>query len=182
MSARMESWQRAEIPGPKKASAISKPEVVSAMVKRAGRVLLVMGAEAPNVETKDGDLVDSAIRLGRTGKVQVAVTGHLIGEYIKRGFKEAFTISLFNLGDRLKDPEWEGLDGEGSYDLVLLIGFLYYYEWLLLSGLKNFAPHLRTISLGRFYQPNASWSFPNTLLEEWRGYLDKIIEDLEVSN
>ena len=182
MSARLESWQRAEIPGPKKALVISKPEVVSAMVKRADRVLLVVGSEAPNVETKDGDLVDSAIRLGRSGRVQVAVTGHLIGEYIKRDFKEAFSIPLFNLGDRLRDPEWKGLDGEGPYGLVLFFGFSYYYEWLLLSGLKSFAPHLRTISLGRFYQPNASWSFPNTLPEEWKEDLDKIIEDLEVSN
>ena len=181
MSAKLEPWQRAEIPGPKKAMIISKPEVVSAMVKRADRVLLVVGSEVLDVKTKDGDLIDSAIRLGRTGRVQVAATGHLIGEFIKRGFREAFSIPLFNLGDRLRDPEWRGLDGEGPYGLVPILGFTYYYEWLLLSGLKHFASHLRTISLGRFYQPNASWSFPNTLPEEWMGYLDKIIEDLEVS-
>ena len=181
MSARLEPWQRAEIPGPKKALVISKPGVVSAIVRRAKRVLLIVGSKAMEVKTEDGDLIDSAIRLGRTGKVQVAVTGHLIGEFIRRGFKGAYTIPLFNLGDRLRDPEWGGLDGKGPYDLVLLLGFPYYYEWLLLSGLKHFAPHLRTISLGRFYQPHASWSFPNTLPEEWRGYLSKIIEDLEVS-
>jgi len=180
MSATLESWQRAEIPGPKKALGISKPEVVSAMVKRGKRVLLVVGSEAPNVETKDGDLVDSAMRLGKTGKVQVAATGHLLGEFAKRGFKDAFGVSLFNLGDRLKDAEWKGLDSKGSYDLVLVAGLPYYYEWLLLSGLKHFASQLRIISLGRFYQPNASWSFPNSSLEDWKGYLDKIIGDLEV--
>jgi len=181
MSAALESWQRAEIPGPKKALGISKPEVVSAMVKREKRALLVVGSEALNVETKDGNLVDSAIRLGKTRKIQVAATGHLLGEFIKRGFKEAFSIPVFNLGDRLKDPEWEGLDGKGSYGLVLLVGFTYYYEWLLLSGLKHFASHLRTISLHRFYQPNASWSIPNSSSEDWKGYLDKIIGDLEVN-
>jgi len=177
-----ESWQRAEIPGPKKALGITKPEVVSAMIKRENRVLLVVGAEAPNMKTKDGDLVDSAIRLGKTGKVQIAATAHLLGEFTKRGFKEVFSIPLFNLGDRLRDPEWKGLDGKGSYGLALLVGFPYYYEWLFLSGLKHFALHLRTISLGRFYQPNASWSFPNSQLEDWKGYLNKIIEDLEVNN
>ena len=177
-----ESWQRAEIPGPKKALGITKPEVVSAMVKRENRVLLIVGSEAPNMETKDGDLVNSAIRLQKTGKVQVAATGHLLGEFNKRGFKDVFSISLFNLGDRLRDPEWKGLDGKGSYGLVLVVGFPYYYEWLFFSGLKHFALHLRTISLGRFYQPNASWSFPNSQLEDWKGYLDKIIGDLEVNN
>ena len=182
MSARQESWQKAEIPGPKKAFIIPKPEVVSATVKRAIRVLLVIGSEATNIETKDGDLIDSAIRLGKIEKIKIAVTGHLIGEFIKRGYKEASSIPLFNLGDRLRDPDWKGLDGEGSYDLVLFLGFPYYFEWLMLSGLKNFASNLRTVSLGRHYQPNANWSFPNTLLEKWKDNLDKIIEDLEVNN
>jgi acetyl-CoA decarbonylase/synthase complex subunit epsilon len=182
MSATLEPWQRAEIPGPKKALGISKPEVVSAMVKREKRVLLVVGSEAPNIETKDGYLVDSAIRLVKTGKVQIAATAHLLGEFTKRRSKGIFSIPLFNLGDRLRDPEWKGLDGKGSYGLVLLVGFPYYYEWLLLSGLKHFATGLRTVSLGRFYQPNAGWSFPNTSSEKWREHLDKIIGDLEVSD
>lgn len=44
MSSTLEPWQRAEIPRPKRALGI-KPEVLSAMVKREDRVLLVVGSE-----------------------------------------------------------------------------------------------------------------------------------------
>jgi len=181
VSSPVQSWQTAEIPGPKRAFVISKPDVVSAMIGKTGRVLVVVGSDAGKIKTKDGDLVDSMIRLSKTGKVQLAATGHLAGEFVRRGFNEIRSTPLFNLGDRLRDPAWKGLDGEGPYGLVIFVGFLYYYEWLVLSGLKHFASHLRTISLGQFYQPHSSFSFLNSSSEEWTGYLDKIIHDLEVN-
>jgi acetyl-CoA decarbonylase/synthase complex subunit epsilon len=48
-----------------------------------------------------------------------------------------------------------------QYDLALFVGFPYYMEWTILSGLKHFAPNLKTITLDNYYQPHASWSFPN---------------------
>ena len=41
-----EPWQTAEIPGPKKALVITKPEVVAAMIKRAKHPVLVVGHKA----------------------------------------------------------------------------------------------------------------------------------------
>ncbi len=88
-------------------------------------------------------------------------------------------MSLMNLGDRLRDPEWSGLDGEGGYDLVIFAGILYYMEWLVLSGLKNFAMGLTTISLDANYQPNAGWSLGTMPLKRWREVLDKLLTVLE---
>lgn len=179
MEARTTPWQTAEIPGPKRAFLLPKPEVVAAMINRSKRTLLVVGSEAVSIKTGDGDLVDTAIRLTRIGGITVAATGHLIGEFRRRGTDGVYAMPLMNLGDRLRDPKWDGFDGKGPYDLALFVGFHYYLEWLVLSGLKNFSPSLRTISLERVYQPNASWSFGRMAEEEWKEVIDKIISILE---
>jgi acetyl-CoA decarbonylase/synthase complex subunit epsilon len=44
-------------------------------------------------------------------------------------------------------------------------------EALILSGLKHFAPDLRTMTLDNLYHAHASWSFPNASLEEWANNL-----------
>ena len=179
MAAKTIPGQTAEIAGPKRAFLIQKPEVAVAMIKRAKRALLVVGSEAVNIKSRDGDLVDSAMRLARIENITAAATGHLVGEFRRRDAEDVHTMPLMNLGDRLRDPEWEGFDGKGSYDLALFVGFPYYLEWLVLSGLKSFAPFLRTISLERVYQPNASWSFGNMTEEKWKEVIEKIVSMLE---
>jgi acetyl-CoA decarbonylase/synthase complex subunit epsilon len=179
MSAKMTLGQTAEIAGPKKAFLIPKPEVAGSMIKRAKRPLWVVGSQAEKNATKDGDLVDTAIRLQKKGTVTIAATGHMIGIFRKRGVEGVYSMPLMNLGDRLRDPNWGGFDREGHYDLVVFTGLPYYIEWLVLSGLKNFAPGLRTISLDRNYQPNASWSLGSTTEEEWKEVLDKIASIVE---
>ena len=180
MSQKMTLGQTAEIAGPKKAFIIPKPEVVTSMIKKAKRPLLVVGSHSINTETGDGDLVDTAIRV--MGKVTVAATGHMVSEFLKRGVEGAYSIPLMNLGDRLRDPQWTGFDGKGQYDLVVFAGFPYYLEWLVLNGLKSFAMDLRTISLTGSYQPNASWSLGSMKEDEWKEVLDKIVSTLMEEN
>jgi len=81
--------------------------------------------------------------------------------------------------DRLCDPEWKGLDGKGQYDLVLIAGLPYSLCWVLLSGLRHGVPALKTITLDRVYQPNASWSFGNMTVEPLREQLQSILALLE---
>jgi len=177
MSAKMRTGQTAEIPGPQKANVIPQPKVAASLIKRAERPLLVVGSKAPDIVTNDGDLVDSAIRLQKTG-VTVVATGHLSKIFRDRG-AEVYSMQFMNLGDRLRDPEWAGFDGKGPYDLVLFVGTLYYMEWLVQSGLKSFAQGLRTVSLGNAYQPNASWSMGSSPMKNWLMELDDIIKELE---
>ena len=84
-----------------------------------------------------------------------------------------------DIGSRLADPEWKGLDGKGPYELALFIGLPYYMQFVILSGLKHFSTNLTTISLDRFYNPHASWSFPNLSVKEWRENVDTVISKLE---
>jgi len=180
--AKTESWQTAEIPGPTKAFTISKPQIVSAMIRRSKRPLLVVGHESIAEELGEKKPVDYAIMIAKAGKIPVVATAHMIGELDRRGY-EAASMSLVEIGDRLRDPRWTGLDGEGQYDLVLVMGFPYYMSWLVLSGLKHFAlrgdKYLTTISMDRHYQPHASWSFPNLPVGKWEENLRNVVEELE---
>lgn len=177
-----ESWQTAEIPGPKRAFVVSKTKVVSSMIKRAERPLLVVGHESLG-EVLEKRIIDYAISMAEAGEIPVVATAHIIGEFKERGYEPAASMSLIEIGDRLRDPNWKGISGEGQYDLVLMMGFPYYMSWLVLSGLKHFAlrgdKYLTTISLDRYYQPNASWSLLNISKEEWKETILSVIGELE---
>jgi len=171
-----EPWQTAEIPGPKKALVITKPEVAAAMIKRAKRHILIVGHKAAEIELEDKKLIDCMIELAKKANIPVVATAHAISEFLKRGYQPAGWMPAVDIGNRLTDPEWKGLDGNGPYDLALFVGLPYYMEWTILSGLKHFAPNLKTMTLDNVYQPNASWSFPNISAKDWLENLKVIIE------
>jgi len=173
-----ESWQTAEIPGPKKALVITKPEVVTALIKRAKRPIMLVGHRAVEVKLKNGLLIDYLIRIAELGGIPVVATAHIQGEFQKRGFKVESWMPLMDIANRLSDPDWMGLDGKGQYDLLLIAGYQYYLAWLVLSGLKHFSQNLKTVSIDMYYQPHASWSFPNLKVEDWEVNLNRIIEGL----
>jgi len=178
MSRSTEPWMTAEIPGPKKALVITKPEIVPAMIKRAKNPLLIIGHEALEIELKKGKLIDYLIRIAKNAKIPVVATAHIQGELQKRGLKPDSWMPAVDIANRLTDPEWKGLDGKGQYDLALFVGLPYYMEWLILSGLKHFSPNLKTISLDMHYQPHASWSFPNLSIEDYEKNLEVIVKEL----
>ena len=179
MSAKRKLGQTAEIAGPTNANIFPNANVAANLIAKAKRPLLVVGSHSIKSETNDGDLVDSAIRATKNPKVAVVATGHLVGEFRKRGEDKANSMSLFVLGKYLSDPEWMGFDGKGSYDAVVFMGFAYYMEWLVESGLKNFASTLRTISLDRTYQPNSKWSLGWMPEPDWKESIEIIVSRIE---
>jgi acetyl-CoA decarbonylase/synthase complex subunit epsilon len=178
MGVQAEPWQKAEIAGPKKALLILKPEVVAAMVQRAKRPILIVGHLAAEDYSDDVKMIDYAIRMSETAKIPVVATAHVICEFVKRDFKSAANMPAMDIGDRLTDPEWKGLDGGGTYDLALFMGLPYYMEFVILAALKHFSRNLKTISLDRFYNPHATWSFPNLQVKEWEENFEIILSKL----
>lgn len=178
MSMKAEPWQTAEIAGPKKALLIMKPEVVSAMVKRAKRPILIVSHLAAGEYSENPKMIDYAIRMSKTAGIPVIATAHMATEFIKREFQPSRLMSAMDIGDRLKDPEWKGLDGNGPYDLALFMGLPYYMEFVILAGLKHFSSNLKTISLDRFYNPHATWSFPNLSITKWNESFETIVSKL----
>lgn len=172
----IEPWQTAEIPGPRKALVISNPQVVSALIKRSKRPLFIVGHKAAEIKLSEFSLVDYIIRLAEVANLPVVSAPSIQGEFIRRGFGKIAGMPLVDIANRLTDSRWMGLDDGGRYDLALFIGFKYYVGWLILSGLKHFSPELKTVSLDMYYQPHASWSFPNLSQDEWEKNLKVIIE------
>jgi len=84
-----------------------------------------------------------------------------------------------DIGNRLADPNWQGVDGKGPHDLAIFIGLPYQMTWTILSGLKHFAPNLKTISLDNVYHPNARWSFSNISIKNWVMNLESILGNRE---
>lgn len=173
-----ESWQIAEIPGPKKALVFAKPELVVTMIQRAKRPIIVVGH---NIINKDvgKDAVEPLMRIIRATNLTMIDTSHKIREH---GANESSTITLMSLVDfanRLQDPNWQGIDNKGTYDLVLFIGIPYSLGWLILSSLKHFSSNLTTVSLDRFYQPHATCSFSNISAKRWIQYLTLIANQLD---
>jgi acetyl-CoA decarbonylase/synthase complex subunit epsilon len=171
-----EPWQTAEVAGPKKAMTITKPDVVAAMIKQAKRPILVVGHKAAEVELGEKKLIDYIVELAEKADIPVVATANTVSEFFKRGRQPAGWMPAVDIGNRLTDPGWCGLDGKGPYDLALFVGLAYYMEWTILSGLKHFAPNLKTITLDNVYQPNASWSFPNANVKNWAENLRVITE------
>jgi acetyl-CoA decarbonylase/synthase complex subunit epsilon len=171
-----EPWQTAEIAGPRKAVVITRPEAVVAMIKRAKRPILIVGHRAAETELEDKKLIDYVIELAEKAHIPVVATAHTVGEFLDRGYQPADWMPAVDIGNRLADPGWSGLDGKGPHDLALFVGLPYYMEWTILSGLKHFAPNLKTITIDNAYQPNAGWSFPNTWARDWARNLKVIIQ------
>lgn len=172
-----EPWQTAEIPGPTKARVITKPEVIVAMVKKAKRPILIVGHEAVESDLGEEKLIDYLIRLAKTAKIPVVATAHIVGEFVKRGYSPATEMSAVDITNRLQDAEWKGLDGKGQYDLALFTGLPYYMEWTILSSMKHFS-NLKTVTLDRFYQPHATWSFPNLSQKDWNENLSILLNKI----
>ena len=174
-----EPWLRAEVPGPTKAAVIMKPEVVIAMIKKAKHPVLVAGHEAAEIDLGGKKLIDYAIRIARSAKIPVIATAHTVGEFLKRDFRPSAWMSAMDIGSRLADPGWSASDQRGPHDLALFIGLPYAMEWLIQSGLKSFAPQVKTISLNKFYQPHSNWSFANLSFEDWQKNLEAIALGVE---
>jgi len=174
-----EPWQCAEVAATKKANPIQKPEVAVAMIKKAQHPILIVGSNATERWMEGKQLIDYLIDFAKASKVPVVATAHMVGEFLKRGYEPAGYMSAMDIGNRLVDNEWKGLDGNGHPDLALFVGLPFYMEANILSGLMHFAPDLKTMTLDNMYHPHASWSFPNASLEEWASNLKVMTSKFE---
>jgi acetyl-CoA decarbonylase/synthase complex subunit epsilon len=166
-----EPWQCAEIAATKKANPIQKPEIAVAMIQKAARPIIIAGSNLTERFMECRPAIDFIIDLAKASNVPVIATAHMVGEFVKRGYQPAAFMNAMDIGQRVVDPTWMGLDGKGHPDLVIMVGMPYYMQALILSGLKHFAPTLKTMTLDNMYHVHASWSFPNASLDVWANNL-----------
>jgi acetyl-CoA decarbonylase/synthase complex subunit epsilon len=172
-----EPWEIANIPGPRRAELLT-PIIAARMIKEAERPLFIVGSLALETELNGKSLTEYAIEIARESKMPLVAVAHTLKGFLERGFEPVASMPLINIIDRLRDADWEGIKGEGQHDLIVFLGLLYYIGSQGLSTLKHFAPWLKTITLCRFFHPNADMSFPNMSEDEWANYLDELVAKL----
>jgi acetyl-CoA decarbonylase/synthase complex subunit epsilon len=168
-------WQAGNVPGPQMGSVLP-PEGLLKLLQRARRPLLVLGANSTKREV--GEALQNILSLAQHFKAHVAVSPGIYKEVSNRSGLQMTCIGIEDLTNRLRDVNWSGLDGKGNYDLILFAGSVYYFQSQMLATLKHFAPHLKTVSIDRFYQPNADFSFRNMSETDWRKSLESIVKQL----
>ena len=149
------------------------------MIKRAKHPLMIVGSNATERYVEGKPLIDFLISFAEASKIPVVATGHMIGEFKKRGFESAVFFNAMDISNHLVDPEWMGLNGKGHPDLVIYVAMPYYMESLILAGLKHMAPELTTMTLDNMFHVHARWSFPNGTLEEWANNLKVMTSKFE---
>lgn len=169
MNERVIPWQPTVIAGPKQALLVT-PETAEMMLKKAKRPLMIVG---PLV--KDSPVLALAAQIAEKWHIPLVSTGDAFKALNEVDVKSK-SYGVVEIVNLLKDPEWEGVNGKGQHDLVLFIGVIYYIGSQGLSTLKHFAPHLKTLTICKFFHSNADASFPNMKDEEWIKYLEKLAE------
>ncbi len=177
MSTLVRPWETANIVGPKNALTLA-PENFAKLAKTAKRPLIVMGAHATKQGVGLTNLCDYAVELARLLKAPIVASPGVFSKFKRDADVPVFGIGIEDLVNRLKEKQWKGLDGHGNYDLVFFLGGIYYFQSLMLATLKHFAPHIKTISVDRFYQPNANFSFINMDESKWKDGLYLMLQQL----
>lgn len=167
MDERVIPWQPTVIAGPKQAMLVT-PETAEMMIQKAKRPLLVIG---PLINDSPAQALST--KIAEKWDIPIVSTGAAFKSLNEAGVQSR-AYGLVEIVNLLKDPDWEGVNGGGQHDLVLFVGVIYYMGSQGLSTLKHFAPHIKTLTLCRFFHSNADASFPNMKDEEWFKYLEKL--------
>jgi acetyl-CoA decarbonylase/synthase complex subunit epsilon len=170
-------WESGNIFGPKTAMA-SKGEIVGRLTKTAKRPLIVVGAKILEEQLDGKSLLSYVVELSKSRGIPLVATAHTLKPLSNSGLQPAASMGMVEITDRLRDPNWS-VDGKGPHDLVIFVGITYQLQSQMLSTLKHFATHLKTVSLDRYYHPNADFSFPNLDEKIWIQNLDKVMEALK---
>lgn len=152
-----------------KTSKAVTPEVASKLISKAKRPLFVVGTAVLSPE-----LLDRAVKIAKAKNIPIAATGSSMIGFVDKDVNAKY-INLHALGFYLTDPNWPGLDGNGNYDTIILLGHKKYYINQVLSATKNFSD-VRAISIDKNYIQNATMSFGNLSKADHIAALDEVID------
>jgi len=171
------AWDEAEVRGPKTAYILT-PENCGKMLRRAKRLLIIVGGNILDDEYTKVGMVNIIERIANKLGATLAISPGVFRAFQNyNGTK--YMVNVESVVERLLDAHWMGFDGGGKYDFILFVGGLYPFQSMMLSSLKHFAPTLRTISIERYYHPNATFSLENLSFEKWREGLEALLKALE---
>jgi len=164
---RVKPWKNVAETGPMWGVAVSS-ETMARIIKDAENPLLIIGGD---IDAMDGKLLDFVKNLSKTKNIPIIATAHSITQFDES--EDATIMGVIEITNTLTDPKWS-LNGT-PHDLVMYVGIEYSLTNMMLNSLKNFT-EIKTASLSRYYQPNASVSLANLSDELWAEALEKISE------
>lgn len=177
LPSRTSPYETGNIPGPQMALSPDKaPTVFAALVKRAKNPLLIVGKYVLEFELEGKKLIDYAIEISKKKDIPIIATAHTLKGFVEKNYP-VVSMGIVDIVNRLQDPKYTvDPKKQPPHDLVLFLGITYQLASQGLSTLKHFAPHLKTVTLCKWYHPNANWSFPNMDDKEWKKMLEEFIQ------
>jgi acetyl-CoA decarbonylase/synthase complex subunit epsilon len=166
--------------GIKSARLIEDAEEYANLIQKAKRPLLVLGPRLIEWSLDGRLLMEYALDIAKTINIPICATSQVRAKMVELGVKPDSVYDAVEIVNALKDPDWKGVRKEGNHDLVIFFGIRTDLGEQSLSVLKHFAPHLRTMTLCKFYYPHANYSLPNFRKDEqWKAFLESLIENLK---
>jgi len=166
--------------GTKYAKLIEDPGEYAHYILAAQRPLLVIGPLLLKEQLGGKLALEHAVEISKALNIPIVATAHTPKKLREMGVEPDSTLDIIEIINHLKDPAWKGVKGEGNHDLVMFFGIRSDLGTQGLSTLKHFAPHLKTLTLCRYYFPNADYSMPNfRKTDKWHEFLDALINKLK---
>lgn len=166
--------------GIKSARLIEDASEYADFIQKAKRPLLVLGPLLLEWSLEGKLLIEYALEIAQAANIPICATAHVKRKMVELGVKPDSVYDAVEIVNALKDPDWKGVKKEGNHDLVIFFGIRSDLGEQSLSVLKHFAPHLKTMTLCKFYYPHANYSLPNFRKDEqWRAFLENLIDNLK---
>jgi acetyl-CoA decarbonylase/synthase complex subunit epsilon len=166
--------------GIKSARLIEDAQEYADLIQKAKRPLLVLGPLLLKSSLDGKLLIEYALEIAKAANMATCATAQVRAKMAELGVKPDSVYDVVEIINALKDPNWQGVKKDGNHDLVLFFGIRSDLGEQGLSVLKHFAPHLKTMTLCKYYFPHANYSLPNFRKDEqWKAFLESLIDNLK---
>jgi len=166
--------------GIKSARLIEDAAEYANLIQKARRPLLVLGPLLLKGSLDGKLLLEYALDIAKVANIPICATSHVKAKLVELGVKPDSFYDVVEIINALKDPNWRGVKKGGNHDLVLFFGIRSDLGEQGLSVLKHFAPHLKTMTLCKYYFPHANYSLPNFRKDEqWKAFLESLLDNLK---
>jgi CO dehydrogenase/acetyl-CoA synthase complex epsilon subunit len=174
---KVQPWRKTHINGPLSGMPVTKAAVIGKLIKKAKRPLLIVGGYEYKNDVGNGKkYIDLLVELAKTG-IPVVATTEVAKIFIENGVKPVAIMSVSNTIQRICDEKWKGFDGKGPYDWVIIAAMTYTIQSQAHSAMKHFSyKWTKSVSLDRYFTPNASFSFANFKVDDWKEAINEVVK------
>jgi acetyl-CoA decarbonylase/synthase complex subunit epsilon len=158
---------------------VEDPAEYAKQITKAQRPLLVLGPCLLKITLGGRLLLEYALDIAKSKNIPICATATVKSKMEELGVKPDSIYDVVEIINALKDPEWKGVRKEGNHDLVMFFGLRTDLGEQGLSVLKHYAPHLKTMTMCKYFYPHADFSLPNIRKDEqWKAFLENLIDNL----